>query len=88
MLPGAMARNHPHKEKRTFAVYGNARADGRIRRQNKTPRRLDVERRRELVAILLQPSLAQIEKCVLDFDCLVFVSPFHEYGLIPWCIMD
>ena len=34
----------------TFVMYGDARADGWIRSQNKTPRRLDVERRREVVA--------------------------------------
>jgi hypothetical protein len=52
MLPGAMARNQPHKEKRTLVVYVDTRADGRIQiqRRNKTPRRLDVERRREAVA--------------------------------------
>ena len=49
MLPGATARNQPHKTKRTFVVHGDASADGRIRRLNKTPRRLDVERRREAV---------------------------------------
>jgi hypothetical protein len=47
MLPGATARNQPHKTKRSFVVHGDARADGRIRRLNKTPRRIDVERRRD-----------------------------------------
>jgi hypothetical protein len=60
-------------------VYGDIRADGWIWRHNKTHRRLDVERRREGYLILLNPSFTQIEKCLLDFDCL-FVSSFHEYG--------
>ena len=49
-LPNATARNQPHKEKRTFVVYGDARADGCVRRPNKTPRRLAIDRRREATA--------------------------------------
>ena len=49
MLPEAKAWNQSHKEERTFVVYGETRADGRILRRNKTPRRLDAERRREAV---------------------------------------
>jgi hypothetical protein len=49
-LPNATARNQPHKEKRTFVVYGDARADGCVRRPNKTPRRLAIDRRRQAMA--------------------------------------
>ena len=49
-IPGATTWNQPHKTKRTFVVHGNVSVDGRIQRLNKTPRRLDVERRREAVA--------------------------------------
>ena len=51
MLPGPMAQNQPPKETRTFALHGDARLDGQIRRQNRIPRRLDVERRREAVRL-------------------------------------
>ncbi len=49
MLPGATSWNQPHKETRTVVLHGDAKADGQIWRWNKTPRRLDVERRREAV---------------------------------------
>ena len=50
VLPVATARNQPDKGKRTFVLYGDARADGRVRRPNKTPRRQAIEERRETVA--------------------------------------
>jgi hypothetical protein len=50
VLPVATARNQPDKEKRTFVLCGDARAGGRVRRPNKTPRRQAIEERRETVA--------------------------------------
>ena len=50
VLQDAMARNQPHKEKRTSVVYGDARADGHEGRLNKTPRRLAIDQRREAAA--------------------------------------
>ena len=47
VLPVATARNQPDKEKRTFVLCGDARAGGRVRRPNKTPRRQAIEERRE-----------------------------------------
>ena len=38
VLPVAIAWNQPDKEKRTFVLYGDARADGHVRRPIKTPR--------------------------------------------------
>ena len=46
----ARARKQLDKEKRTFVLYGDARADGHVRRPNKTPRRQAIEERRETVA--------------------------------------
>jgi hypothetical protein len=36
VLPDVVAQNQPHKENRTFVVYGDARTDDCVRRLNKT----------------------------------------------------
>ena len=52
MPQNVTVQNQPHKEKRTFVLYGdvNVRADGSVWRPKKTPRRQVIEQRRETVA--------------------------------------
>ena len=88
MLPRAKARNQPHKMKRTFVIHSDVRADGWIQRLNKNLGGLMLKGGEKRWLILLQLSLAQIEKCLFCCDCLIFVSSFHECRLFPRCIMD
>ncbi len=57
VLLAATAWNQPHKEKRTFVLFGNARADDHVLRPNKTPRRHAIEQRREAVADAFEDAL-------------------------------
>ena len=50
LLPNAMVQNQPHKEKMTFVLNGDARADGCVQRPSKTSGREAIEQRREAVA--------------------------------------
>jgi hypothetical protein len=51
VLLDAATQNQPHKEKRTFVVYGDVRADGHVWRLYKTPRkRQAIDQRIEAVA--------------------------------------
>ena len=45
-----MAQSQPHKDKRTFVVFGDARADGHVRRLNKTPRRQAIDQKIDALA--------------------------------------
>lgn len=60
VLPDVTAQNQPHKEKRTFVVYGDARTDGFVHRPNKTPHRQAISQRIEAVADAFGDALGEL----------------------------